>query len=240
MTGPRVHRHAELAGLLAAAAARVTDVVRTSLTARGRCRLALAGGATPRGLYRLLAASPWRERIDWPALEFFWGDERRVPPEDPASNYRMAREALLDQVPCSPDRIHRLRGEIDPDQAVAEYTAALGEEPLDLVLLGMGADGHTASLFPGAATPVAGERKVIATRSPAPPFERISLTLPVLNSAGAVIFLVAGRDKAARVGEVLGQIAAGRPELPAARVQPVRGSWEWFLDEDAARDLPRT
>ncbi len=237
MIGPRIHRRAA-ADLPAAAAARLAELAARSVAERGAFRLALAGGSTPRRLYSLLAASPWRDRIAWPRVHVFWGDERCVPPDDPASNYRLAREAFLAHVPVPRAQVHRMRGEADPPLAAREYAAVLGEEPLDLALLGMGADGHTASLFPDTPDLRTETRRVIMTRSSVAPFARISLTVPVFNAAGAVMFLVAGREKAGRVAEVLGQIAAARPLLPAALVQPESGAWEWFLDDDAARELP--
>lgn len=237
MIGPRIHRCAA-AALFPAAAARLIELVAHAVAARGAVRLALAGGSTPRSLYSLLAMPPWRDRIDWSGVHVFWGDERCVAAEDPASNYRLAHEALLVHVPVPLAQVHRIRGELEPARAAQEYAAVLGPEPLDLALLGMGADGHTASLFPDTPGLQAEARRAIPTRSSVAPFERISLTLPVFNEARAVIFLVTGRDKAARVAEVLGQIEAGRPLLPAALVQPASGLWEWFLDDDAARDLP--
>jgi len=237
MMGPRLHRY-EAAALFPAVAARFAELAADAMAVRGAFRLALAGGSTPRSLYGLLAAQPWRDRIDWSRVHVFWGDERCVAPDDPASNYRLARETLLAHVPAPSAQVHRMRGEDDPERAAQEYAALLGSEPLDLALLGMGSDGHTASLFldnPSLRTEI---RRVTPTRSPVAPFGRISLTIPVFNEARAVIFLVTGRDKAARVAEVLGQIEAGRPLLPAALVQPKLGSWEWFLDEDAARELP--
>jgi 6-phosphogluconolactonase len=237
MTRPRVHRYVDTAALFDAAAARVVSAAAQAAGARGVCRLALAGGSTPRGLYTLLASPPWRDRIDWTRVHAFWGDERCVPPDHPESNFRMAHEALLVRVPIPPTQVHRIRGELDPARAAAEYAALLGEAPLDLVLLGLGVDGHTASLFPDTPGLRTETRNVIATRGPIAPFGRISLTLRVFQAARGVVFLVTGRDKAHPVAEVLGQIEAGCPVLPAALVQPRDGSWEWLLDEDAAREL---
>lgn len=238
MTSPQIYRFPDISALFAAAADRVTTLVREVVVARGQVRLALAGGTTPGKLYSMLATSPWRDRVPWQRIEVFWGDERCVPPDDPTSNYRMAHDVLLAHVPVAPAQVHRMRGEIDPARAVEEYAAVLGTGPLDLALLGMGSDGHTASLFPDTPNLETEQRKVAATRSPVAPFERISLTLPVFNGARAVVFLVTGREKAPRVAEVFGQTPAERGRLPAALVRPLSGSCEWFLDEAAAAALP--
>jgi 6-phosphogluconolactonase len=223
------------------AAAEVARRAAAGAAARGRFSLALAGGETPRRTYRLLAAPPHLEAVPWAALEIFFGDERCVPPDDPASNFGMAREALLSRVPVPPGRIHRIRGEApDAEAAAAEYEAelraALGPGArLDLVLLGMGPDGHVASLFPGSEALAETARLARAALAPSPPARRISLTLPAIDAAGAAILLVAGAEKAERVAEVL----SGRsPELPAARVRPAGGTL-WLLDAAAASRLPR-
>jgi len=206
---------------------------------RGACRIALAGGSTPADLYRTLAAEPWRDRIPWASLHVFWGDDRCVPPDHPDSNARMARETLLDRVPIPPAQVHPVDGTLPPTEAAAEYAADLGGEPLDVVLLGMGGDGHTASLFPGELSGAAAG-PVVATRSPSPPPDRVSLALETLNAAGRVLFLVTGRSKARRIREIARQLLQPvAPEtLPAARVRPVSGEARWFLDSDAASELP--
>ncbi|MFQ5889562.1 MAG: 6-phosphogluconolactonase [Gemmatimonadota bacterium] len=233
------------AEVLADAAAReVTRSVRNAIARRGSCSIALAGGRTPRQLYRKLAGEPHRSRIDWRRLEVFWGDERCVPPDHSESNYRMAREALLDRVPVARLAVHRMRGEVEPFSAAAEYEAALletlGAAPrLDLVLLGIGADGHTASLFPD--TPnLGGElRWVISTLGPATPRRRLSLTLRTINGARKVIFLATGAAKAAALALVLGKAAdPAASSLPAALVRPRQGSLVWLVDRHAAARLP--
>jgi 6-phosphogluconate dehydrogenase len=175
------------------AAERVVAQARHAIAHRGRFLLALSGGSTPRPLYELLASRPFATRIDWPRLHVFWGDERCVPPDQPGSNYRMAREALLDHVPLPPANVHRIRGEDDPAQAAAAYEELLGtffgsreispEVSFDLVLLGMGADGHTASLFPGSAAVRDTDRWVVASPGPQPGSWRVSLTPVLLNAA---------------------------------------------------------
>jgi 6-phosphogluconolactonase len=235
--GPRVEIAPDPEALARRAAA---EIAGRAAAARGRFAVALAGGSTPRRTYELLAGSPHRQAVPWGQVEIFFGDERCVPPDDPASNHRMAREALLDRVPIPPARIHRIRGEApDAAAAAAEYEAvlraALGAGArLDLVLLGMGQDGHVASLFPGSEALAETGRLVRAVLSPAPPVRRITLTLPALDAAAAALFLVAGAEKAERVAEVL----SGRgPDLPAARVRPA-GETLWLLDAAAASRLP--
>jgi 6-phosphogluconolactonase len=230
-----------------AAAERFVAVARAARAARGRAAVALSGGSTPRRLHDLLAAPPFASRVDWTALEVFWGDERCVPPTHPDSNFRMARETLLDRVPVRSDGIHRIAAEgDDPDAAAASYerelARVLGGTPggvppaLDLILLGMGADGHTASLFPD--TPALHERRrwAVATRLAGPGGGRITLTYPVLARAAHVMFLVTGRDKAGTLHQVLdGPPAAER--LPAQAVRPEAGELVWLVDRDAAAAL---
>ena len=208
----------------------------------GRFRIALAGGSTPRRLYQLLAASPHRERAGWSHWEVFFGDERAVPPVDPSSNYRMAREALLDHVPIPEALIHRMEAErADLDAAAADYSSSLADDcppfgtegvpRLDLVLLGLGENGHTASLFPGDPVLEVNDRWAAPARADYAPFGRLTLTFPVLNAAARVAFLVAGAGKA----EALRGVIAG--SVPAARVRPVQGELRWFLDAEAARGM---
>jgi 6-phosphogluconolactonase len=230
---------------LADAAARlIADAAADAIEARGRFMWALAGGETPRATYARLALPPFRERVDWRRVWVFFGDERAVPPDHPDSNYRMAHETLLGKVPVPAAQVLRIRGEAeDLEVAAAEYAGALvtafgtrrGELPrFDLVLLGMGVDGHTASLFPG--SPVVREvfRAVAAVHVGAASIpQRLTLTLPVLNAAARVVFLVAGAEKAKAVKAVLGE----RATLPAAMVQPNHGELVWLLDRAAAAQL---
>ena len=207
---------------------------------RPRLSLALAGGTTPLGLYRRLAASPLREAIPWERLEIFWGDERAVPPNHPESNFRSARETLLDHVPLSPGQIHRLQGESPKLKAEAtRYAAEIrrvlgGKLPrIDLILLGLGADGHTASLFPG--SPALTSTDLVAA-VPAPSvggLPRLTFTPHLLNAANSVFFLVAGPNKAPAIREVL-KSQADPAACPARAVAPDEGTVRWFLDEDAA------
>lgn len=195
--------------------------------------VALSGGSTPRRLYELLAASPFRERIPWAQTHVFWGDERCVPPDHPDSNYHLARQALLDRVPLLARNVHRILGELEPEQAAAAYRAelltALGDDRrFDLVLLGLGDDGHTASLFPG--TAALQERTLAAAVVYVERLAswRITLTLPTLNAARHVLFLVSGANKAPALVRVL----AGEP-LPAGLVRPPQGQLTWLVDRAA-------
>src|SRR5438876_964524 len=227
---------------LADAAARLTvDVAAHAIATRGRFMWALAGGETPRTTYERLALPPFRERVDWRHTWVFFGDERAVPPDDAGSNYRMAHEALLSRVPIPAAQVLRIRGEAeDLEVAAAEYARALGEAfgtrrgalpRFDLVLLGLGVDGHTASLFPD--SPVVREvfRAVAAVHVSAASIpQRLTLTLPVFNAAARVLFLVTGAEKAKVVKAVLGE----RATLPAAMVRPADGELVWLLDRAAA------
>ena len=238
----------DAAALAEAAAERLAGVAEEAVARAGRFTVALAGGATPKGLYALLATEPYRARVPWGQAEIFWGDERWVPPEHPESNYRMAAEALLRHVPIRPGQIHRMRGEDpDPGRAAAEYEALLRETfgvapgvppRLDLVLLGLGADGHTASLFPGSPALRETERLAVAVFVERLGARRLTLTLPVLNEAAAILFLVAGGDKAEALRAAL-EAAPGAEPLPAQLVRPREGTVTWLVDPAAARLLER-
>jgi 6-phosphogluconolactonase len=223
------------------------DIVRTAAQEasgrNGRFTLALSGGSTPRSLYRLLAQPPYADTIAWGSIEVFWSDERCVPPDEPESNYRMAREALLDHVPIPASRIHRMRGELAvPQQAAREYRTELqgvfgkGALPrFDLLLLGLGEEGHTASIFPGVAVPTDPETLVAAVFVPKVNTWRLTLTLPVINAAAHVLFLVAGSAKR----DALRALVAGPRslDLPAQRVQPAHGTLTVLADQEAAGAL---
>jgi 6-phosphogluconolactonase len=233
--------------LMRAEAERLVTLARDAIAAQGRFLLALAGGSTPRRLYELLSKPPFVDRIDWSRTHVFWGDERGVPPDHPASNYRMAREALLDRVPIPKENVHRIHGEDDPKRAAEDYERLLrgffgpNEGPparsFDEVLLGMGADGHTASLFPGAPPLTEGRRWVMAQHVEQPePMWRITLTPVVLNAAADVSFLVAGAAKAQRLWDVL----EGGPRdeaLPAQLIRPNDGALHWWVDAAAGARL---
>lgn len=230
------------ADLARAAAAAFAAAAEAAISQRGRFAAVLAGGSTPKPVYELLAAQPYRSRIDWRRVHIFWGDERCVPPAHPRSNFGMARRALLSQVPVPPGNVHRVRGELGSEAAAAEYEQELqhffqGAAPcFDLIHLGLGSDGHTASLFPFD-LPVLLERTSLARPVLHLPSgePRVTLTVPVLNAAAGVEFLVAGAAKAPVVRQAIqGPLDPFR--LPAQIISPA-GELRWLLDAGAARDL---
>ena len=219
------------------------EFVRLARAASGRFTVAMAGGSTPRLLYQLLAETPYCGQVDWSRVEFFWGDERAVPPDHPDSNFGMASKALLNKLALPAAQIHRMEAErADRDAAAQDYQAELarvcgvpteGEPPaLDLVLLGMGPDGHTASLFPHTAALKETRRWVVANHVPKLNADRLTMTAPMLNRAAHVLFLVAGADKAPVLVEVL-EGPADPERLPSQTIQPST----WLLDEAAAAKL---
>jgi len=233
------------AGAVRLAAAEVARRARGAIAARGRFVVALSGGSTPRALHALLAdpGGPFAAAIDWGRVHVLFGDERCVPPDHPDSNYRMARETLLDRVPIPPGQVHRLRGEDpDPARAADDYQGRLralfpaGPPALDLVLLGTGADGHVASLFPGSPALEEASRWVVAPRLARLGTRRLSLTFPVLQAASAVLLLATGRDKAGPAAAVL----AGPGALPVQRIRPASGDLTVVLDAGAARAVRAT
>ena len=201
--------------------------------------VALSGGSTPKVLYQLLAEE-FRDQVTWASTQFFWSDERHVPPDHPDSNYRMANEALLSHVPVTKSNIHRVPSE-NPNatEAAAEYERTLIETTsqslpqLDLILLGLGGDGHTASIFPG--SDVLHETKRLVAAPWVEKFKtyRITMTLPLLNNGASVVFLVSGTEKAKIVKEVFN----GPEQYPAQAIKPARGELLWLLDEDAATEI---
>jgi 6-phosphogluconolactonase len=231
----------DLDGLAQAATAFLAEQSAEAVAARGRFVVALSGGSTPRRLYELVRADPWRPRVDWGRWHVFWGDERVVSLDDPDSNGGDAKRRLLDHVPVPADQIHYVPTHLGRPAVVASTYAAEvrgffgpAAEPwprFDLVLLGMGSDGHTASLFPG--QPALEERTQLVVATPPgtlpPPVDRVTFTLPVLNAARAAAFLVAGEDKRAALRRVID----GDTDLPAARVHPTDGSRRWFVDRAA-------
>lgn len=216
----------------------VADQAQRAVDAHGSFSIALAGGSTPRLLYDALAGPAWRDRVDWPAWRVYFGDERACPADDPSSNYHLAATTLLSRVAIDPTRVHRMRADRpDLDAAAVEYSNLLasslpagahGAPRLDVVLLGLGENGHTASLFPG--TPALDVTDRWATRGLADyvPYDRMTLTFPAINAAGAVGFMVTGSAKGAALA------ATARGEVPASRVSPADGLLVWFLDAAAA------
>lgn len=233
---------AEATGLAEAAARAFAECARAAVARRGRFLVVLAGGQTPLLLYRRLAELH-RSDVPWAQAHVLWGDERCVPPDHPASNYGAARAALLEQVPIPPGRVHPIPADLpDPERAAESYEATLRElvgaddSSFDLVLLGLGPDGHVASLFPGAPSLDERERWVVAVASPKPPPCRVTLTVPALARARNVFFLVTGASKAGAVRATLeGPYDPGR--WPGQRVRPPGGSVTWWLDREAASEL---
>lgn len=223
---------------LRAAEAAVTTI-NHAVSATGRCSVALSGGSTPRPLYRLLA-SRFREQISWAHVHMFWGDERYVPAGDAHSNFRMAKEALLDHVPCPPANIHPMPTHLSsPEAAARDYEATLrsyfaGQPPVfDLLFLGLGPEGHTASLFPGSSALEETTRWTLVVTTPADPPVRLTLTFPVLNRAANIYFLVTGSNKARALHHVLTG-TADLHRFPAAGIRPASGALIWWVDREAA------
>ena len=211
-----------------------------------RFSVALSGGSTPREMHALLTRPPFIGQVDWAIVQFYWGDDRCVNPDDPQSNYHMARETLLDALPISPSQVHRMHTEeSDPATAAALYAEELrrdfslgpGELPrFDLVYLGMGNDGHTLSLFPHTAALSENDRLVVANEVPKLGVNRITLTAPVVNNAANVAFLIAGPDKAAALAAVL-EGPRDPVEYPSQLIHPTNGELYWFVDRAAAARL---
>jgi len=241
---------ADAEALCRAAGAEFVRAATEAVASKGSFSVALSGGSTPKALYSLLATDPQlRTQVPWSKVAFFWGDERSVPPDDPDSNYRMANEAMLSKAPVAQELVFRIHGEYpDIGKAAEEYEHQLGKffhltggqaPRFDLVMLGMGPDGHTASLFPG--TKALQEKKRLVVSNWVGKFytQRVTMTAAVLNNAAEVMFLVHGSDKAAPLKAVLE--GPFEPEqLPAQLIRPENGKLLWLLDPTAARMLAKT
>jgi 6-phosphogluconolactonase len=243
---PEIRVVETVADLARAGAAEFVSHATTAVQERGIFTVALSGGSTPRQLYSLLASEPeWRDSLPWRNMHFFWGDERHVPPDDPASNYRMVNESLLSKVSIPSENVHPIRAEgIDAQDAADKYEQELRQffqtpadqlPRFDLVMLGLGADGHTASLFPNTPALHEMERLVFANWVESLSRYRITLTLPVLNHAANVLFLVGGAEKAKILRLVLADDRA--TTYPAQLIQPTNGSLIWLLDRAASGTL---
>lgn len=232
----RVEIEADAEAVAARAAAMVETSAAESIAARGRFVLALAGGATPRATYARLAD---RNAVEWARVHVVWSDERAVPPEHDASNYRMAREALLDRVSIPESQIHRLRGEGARDEEAARYERVLrslvADGVIDLALLGIGVDGHTASLFPGDPFDPRDRRWVLAVAASTTRTPRLTLTPAVLTDARTILFLATGADKADAVAAAVE--GPDNPDLPAQRIAQAASDVRWVLDRAAGRLL---
>lgn len=245
----------DLDHLASMAADRVVEIGSSAIDSRGVFTWVLSGGATPLPVYRRFRQQ--NHILDWSRVHIFWGDERCLPPNDPQSNYYQAEEALLAHVPIPAKNIHRIKGKLPARRGAQDYQAHLAEffaehttlgwqdlgdsrfPSFDLILLGMGDDGHTASLFPGSPALEEMARWVVGVphNQPPPPLvDRVSFTLPLINSAVHVIFLVSGESKALRLQQVFSEDA--EPRLPARRVRPISGRMEWLVDRAAASSMP--
>jgi 6-phosphogluconolactonase len=240
MSEPIVRVLRDSATIAAEAAKLILDLSNQALEAHGSFSIALAGGSTPKALYELLASDGYANQVEWERWEVYFGDERCVPPEHAESNYRMAREALLSRVPIPPSRVFRMKGELEPEQAAKEYgqmlKARFGEGGFDVVLLGMGNDGHTASLFPGTPALSEKEHRCVAQfveKSTTGPSWRVTLTAPFINRAETVVLLISGAAKA----QVLQEVLEGDPDpqrLPVQLIDPSSGKLIWLVDVAAA------
>ncbi len=248
-TAPRVRIFEDAEALARGAADELLRRAVAGVEARESFSLALSGGATPRRLFGLLAAEPYRSRMPWARIHFFWGDERTVAPEHRDSNFGAAEETLLSRVPVPPENVHRIAAERPPpERAAAEYEATLrrvfrlSEDDwprFDLALLGLGADGHTASLFPDTAALAETRRLVVANWVEKLATHRITLTCPVFNRAACILFLVSGAEKAETLAEILAS-EAGVARYPAQLIRPVDGELHWYVDRAAGQALDRT
>lgn len=235
-----VQVYSDAVALARAASEHLVTLATEAVSSDGRATIALSGGTTPRATYALLATTEFSARVDWPRVHVFWGDERCVPPDHPDSDYRMAREALLDHVPIPADNVHRIQAELGPAEAAQDYEQTLRSffaEPrlprFDLILLGMGVDGHTASLFPGKESLREQTRWVVESYVEELDSWRVTLTPPVINAAAQITFLISGESKA----ETLRQVFMGPPQsdrLPAQIINPENGGLLWLLDKGAA------
>ena len=231
-------------GLAQAAAQHFVDQAHKNISTHGQFNVALSGGTTPRVMHSILAAA-FRDEVDWSKVYFFWGDERNVPPDHPDSNYRIAYETLIDPLGIGPTQIHRIQAELPPEEAAHKYQQALRQHldskspQFDLILLGMGADGHTASLFPDTNALDENESWVVANWVEKMDSWRITLTAPFINSARQITLLIAGESKASALKKVL-EGPRETTTYPSQLIQPNNGSLLWLLDQAAASQLTST
>ena len=237
---PEVRILPDLETLSREAATLFLRLSRRCVPSKGRFDVALSGGSTPGRFYRLLGEAPSREQVDWSHVHFYWADERCVQKEDEASNFKLAFDAFLSKVPVPEENLHRIRGEKGPVEGAEEYEKEIraffggkGYPVFDLIILGVGEDGHTASLFPCSESLQETAKLVVPVYPGRPGPDRITLSLPVLNHGDQVLFLVSGRSKAAVVREILG--GGGKQKTyPAGLIRPVHGRITWLIDRDAA------
>jgi 6-phosphogluconolactonase len=243
---PDIRIHSDSQTAAEAAAAFILEIGQEAIRTKGRFFIALSGGTTPERLYRVLTSSAFADRFDWSRTTFFFSDERCVPPSDPRSNFALAHNALFTPLRIVPSQIYRMAGESrDPQAAAQEYeqqlrlttkTSQSAQPSLDLILLGLGEDGHTASLFPGAPVLRDRQRLIAATQSPKDPPNRLTMTLAAINKASVVLFLATGTGKAGVVRAILDPKTEVERQLPASLVEPEGGRLIWFLDRAAAAE----
>lgn len=214
-----------------------------SIATKKRFAVAISGGFTPRGLYKLLGSVPYRDQVNWQHVHFFWVDERCVPKDHEESNFRIAFDTLLSRVSIPDGNIHRIRGEEDPEKSARDYEENIkkffgmcGIPMFDLIILGMGEDGHTASLFPGSKLLKEKIRLAVPVYLPKPTCNRITLTFPILNNAAQILFLVAGLSKASILSEILGD-REKKKRFPAGLINSIHGYMTWLIDQEAAERL---
>jgi 6-phosphogluconolactonase len=240
----RLHIHIEKSkeALAKFAAEQVTQILSRAITERRSGSLVLSGGETPRLVYQILGSASFDPRVEWNRVQFYFGDERMVPPDHPDSNYGMAHRELFTHLSIPSENIHRIRGEMTPENAALEYADDLhtmynGAMPrFDCVMLGIGEDGHTASLFPGTNAINERKRSAVALFVPRLKASRVTLTFPVINNAREIIFLAEGEKKASIVQKVI-ESAAPSPDIPATMVRPPDGVLHWMLDSAAAAQI---
>ena len=228
------------------AAETITTLAQDAVAERGECHLVLSGGGTPSPVYDLMSQSSYQERFPWAHTHVYWGDERNVPADDPGSNYGQAQKLLLGKVPVQAAYVHRIKGELSPLEAVADYRRQLqdlGNDEMqwpifDVVMLGMGDDGHTASLFPGIIDPLEDKSAVMAVQADYEdrPANRVTLTPLVFNTARTIIFLVKGGQKAEAVASILSG-PEDKKQWPIHRIRPANGKVLWLMDKAAAARL---
>jgi 6-phosphogluconolactonase len=227
------------------AADEIANVMKAAINDRGVCFVALSGGETPRQIYRRLGRDSLKDRVNWNLVHLFFSDERSVPPNDSESNYGMVERSLLSWIDIPRQNVHRIKGEIVPSLAAQEYESDLrstfGDTKgrFDLLLLGIGEDGHVASMFPG--TDVIDEQSALvrAVKNADQNIQRVTLTFPIINNAREILFLVSGKRKSAIVQRVLGTFKPTK-DLPATMVRPVDGNLHWLIDHDAASQIDPT
>jgi 6-phosphogluconolactonase len=240
---PRIQVLPDLEAMSHKSAEMFVNTSRTCIASQGKFSVALSGGSTPKKLYSLLGSAEYRPQVDWQRVHFFWVDERCVPKEHEESNFRIAFDRLLSKISIPDGNVHRIKGEEDPDKAAREYEEEVrkffgmsGLPIFDLVILGMGEDGHTASLFPGSHLLKERIRLAAPVYLEKPNWNRITLTLPVMSNATQILFLVAGHSKAEVVYEILGN-GRKKERYPAGLISPVHGSITWLIDQEAAEKL---